>query len=86
MLDHLKTLQAHLSTSGSKDAAVIDWAVAEINRLRKIEIAAEALSFSVYPAHGSGFVVKVSGDVSALDCALRPRLQMGEDLRPTSKV
>lgn len=34
---------------------------AEIARLRKIEAAARALEFSAYPAHGSGFVLAVSG-------------------------
>jgi hypothetical protein len=37
MLEHLKTLAAHLESldSGSKDAAAIKWAVAEIERLGK---------------------------------------------------
>jgi hypothetical protein len=35
--------------------------VAEVERLRKIERAAQALRFSPYPAHGSGFVMIVSG-------------------------
>ncbi len=34
---------------------------AEIERLRKIEIAAQAITFGVYPAHGSGFVTIVTG-------------------------
>jgi pilus assembly protein TadC len=33
----------------------------EIERLRRIEDAARALRFSAYPAHGSGFVIAVTG-------------------------
>ena len=49
----------------------IVWAVAEIERLRKIETAARALKFSAYPAHGSGFVLQVSGgNINNLEAAL----------------
>jgi hypothetical protein len=44
---------------------------AEIERLRKIETAARALKFSAYPAHGSGFVIQVSGgNINDLEHAL----------------
>ena len=58
----------------------------EIDRLRKIEDAARALKFALYPAHGSGFVVIVKeGNVNALRSALgwegteiiRPKLTDG---------
>ncbi|MGC1358445.1 MAG: hypothetical protein WA851_22110 [Xanthobacteraceae bacterium] len=40
-------------------------------RLHKIEAAAKALKFSAYPAHGSGFVLIVSGgNISGLEAAL----------------
>jgi hypothetical protein len=48
------------------------WAVAEIDRLRKIETAARALKFSAYPAHGSGFVMQVhGGNINDLEAALK---------------
>jgi hypothetical protein len=51
---------------------------AEIERLRKIEVAARALEFSAYPAHGSGFVIRVTGgNVDDLKTALA-------ETRPTS--
>ena len=43
----------------------------EVERLRKIETAARALKFSAYPAHGSGFVMQVSGgNINDLESAL----------------
>ena len=49
----------------------LEWAVDEIERLRKIEVAARALKFSAYPAHGSGFVIQVhGGNINDLEAAL----------------
>lgn len=42
----------------------------EIERLRRIEDAARMLKFSLYPAHGSGFVLTVTGNVDSLNNAL----------------
>ena len=43
----------------------------EIERLGKIEIAARALKFSAYPAHGRGFVLTVTdGNINDLEAAL----------------
>lgn len=57
----------------------LDWwrqaakeSVVEIERLRKIEAAARALKFSAYPAHGSGFVISVTGgNINDLEAALK---------------
>lgn len=47
------------------------WGADEIERLRKIERAAQALKFSAYPAHGSGFVITVTGgNIDDLKAAL----------------
>lgn len=47
----------------------------EIERLRAIEMAARALQFSAYPAHGSGFVTVVSGgNINDLERALNQQL------------
>ena len=54
------------------DASDMRGAAAEIERLRKIETAARALKFSAYPAHGSGFVMQVSGgNINDLEAALK---------------
>jgi hypothetical protein len=43
----------------------------EIERLRAIETAARALKFAAYPAHGSGFVITVTGgNINDLEAAL----------------
>jgi hypothetical protein len=48
-----------------------DTLLRENERLRKIETAARALKFSAYPAHGSGFVIQVSGgNINDLEAAL----------------
>jgi hypothetical protein len=44
---------------------------AEIERLRAVERAARALKFAAYPAHGSGFVLQVTGgNINDLEAAL----------------
>ncbi len=52
---------ARLGNTRNLTTADIFEAAREIERLRKIETAARALKFSAYPAHGSGFVIQVSG-------------------------
>jgi hypothetical protein len=48
----------------------------EIMRLRKIEVAARALQFSVYPAHGSGYVITVTGgNINDLEDALSVQIK-----------
>lgn len=62
---------------GNRQADAYDEAlVEEVERLRRVVIAARSLKFDVYPAHGSGFVTIVSegnGDlqdaIAALDAA-----------------
>jgi len=72
IIDRLTFDSARCETTFSKGVASnIDEAIAEIKRLRGIEDAAKALKFSAYPAHGSGFVLIVSGgNVNELAAAL----------------
>ena len=59
-----------MTTTGN-DLNDIGRAADEIERLRKIETAARVLKFSAYPAHGSGFVITVTGgNINDLEAAL----------------
>lgn len=67
----IEALKERAGVRSDGDAKLMFDAAVEIDRLRKIEVAARALKFSAYPAHGSGFVMQVhGGNINDLEAAL----------------